>query len=318
MIEINKPLIYISERLRLEQPWGKPIIRTIEPTNACMMNCIMCPRKNMKRKIEFMNLEFFKSIIDQAKWNKGMDFSQFGDPLCHPELDKMIEYCENKNIRTMIGINPNLLTENNVIKLLKAGISSMGISIDGLNDKQYKFYRGKNADYELAKKNIKNLLKIKNQMRSDVEIHIGVILNNDLKDNFDKFKKIWNEVGVKNIQPMGYKAFDGSVDEIFKYGKVYKKFKYQCSEPWVGVSVVASGKVVPCCYDYDEKCVLGDLKKQTLLEVWNGEPMRKLRKEFIEKNVKNRLCVNCVNRQEIDLKGILISKIRKKIWEMRK
>ncbi len=318
MIEINKPLNYISERLRLEQPLGKPIIRTIEPTNACMMNCVMCPRKFMKRKVEFMNLEFFESIIDQAKWNKGLDFSQFGDPLMHPQLDKMIEYCENKNIKTIIAINPNLLTEKNIIKILKAGISSIGISIDGLNDEQYKFYRGQNADYELAKKNVKSLLKIKKQMKSVVEIHISGILNNVLKGNFDKFKKIWNEVGVKNVQPVGYKAFDGSIKEIFKYGKIHKKFKYHCSEPWVGVSVVASGKVVPCCYDYDEKCILGDLKKQTLLEVWYGEPMRRLRKEFIEKNVKNILCVNCMNRQEINLGSIIFSKIRKRIWETRK
>jgi len=314
---MNKPLNYISEKLRLDKPLGKPIIRTIEPTNACMMTCRCCPRRYMKRKIEFMDLDFFKKIIDQAKWNTGMDFSQFGDPLMHPQLDKMIKYCEDRNIKTMLAVNPNLLTKKNNLSILKAGVSSIGISIDGLNDEQYKFYRGQNADYELAKENVRNLLEIKRQLNSDVEIHISGIMNETLKNSFEKFKKIWNDLGIVNVQQVGYKVFDGSNSELYQYGTPYKSSGAHCSESWVGFSVVASGKVVPCCFDYDEKVVLGDLKKQTLLEIWEGESMINLRREFKSGIITNPLCKNCPTKQEISLSKLAYGKLRRIIWGLK-
>jgi len=66
-----------------------------------------------------------------------------------------------------------------------------------------------------------------------------------------------------------------------------------CSVPWDQISVAWDGDVVPCCYDYDKKYVLGNVHKQPLNEIWNGERMRALRKEFISNDVSNPLCRNC-------------------------
>lgn len=44
----------------------------IEPTNACNLNCIMCARKKMYRKLGYLKLSDFKKIIDKfvnKKWH---------------------------------------------------------------------------------------------------------------------------------------------------------------------------------------------------------------------------------------------------------
>lgn len=38
------------------------------------------------------------------------------------------------------------------------------------------------------------------------------------------------------------------------------------------------GRVLPCCGAYSDKETLGDLTTQTLAEVWNGEPMKAVRR----------------------------------------
>lgn len=55
------------------------------------------------------------------------------------------------------------------------------------------------------------------------------------------------------------------------------KTKPQCIVPWVYLDVLPDGHVVPCCSNTLD---LGDLKKQSIGEIWNGEPIKKLRREM--------------------------------------
>ena len=59
------------------------------------------------------------------------------------------------------------------------------------------------------------------------------------------------------------------------------------------MSIAWDGDVVPCCFDYDKKIVLGNIENETLSEIWNGTKMHDLRREFITNHVCNSLCRNC-------------------------
>jgi radical SAM protein with 4Fe4S-binding SPASM domain len=58
--------------------------------------------------------------------------------------------------------------------------------------------------------------------------------------------------------------------------------------------VLWDGRVVPCCYDYDGKYVLGDLRQNTLAEIFNEAPMRELRRALREGRAEDvSLCRTC-------------------------
>ena len=57
--------------------------------------------------------------------------------------------------------------------------------------------------------------------------------------------------------------------------------------------VTWDGRVVPCCFDFDAKVVLGDLKTQTMEEIWNGPAYIELRKAELEGRNRSELCANC-------------------------
>jgi radical SAM protein with 4Fe4S-binding SPASM domain len=68
-----------------------------------------------------------------------------------------------------------------------------------------------------------------------------------------------------------------------------------CSEPWVGCTILADGTVVPCCNDYAAKLQLGDLKTQSLREIWNGPQMTQLRRRFTgeKPDLAGTICAEC-------------------------
>ena len=57
--------------------------------------------------------------------------------------------------------------------------------------------------------------------------------------------------------------------------------KQYCEYPWTSLSVMADGSVVPCTQDYDVEMVLGNVREQTLEEIWNGEKYREFRRMHI-------------------------------------
>ncbi len=315
-VNLNKALNAFSNYLKLEKSLGNPYIKVLEPTNACMMNCIMCPHNKMTRKIDYMNLNLFKKIIDQAKWNKTLDFSHFGDPLIHPQIDKMIEYANKKGIKTHIYANPNLLSEEMCIKLIGAQLHLLNTTIDGIDDKTYKYFRGPNADFKKAVKNINTLLRLKKEKKSDMKIIVTMILMEKNKNDVETFKKIWDKEGIDRVDVKKFVTFDGSDKEIFNQAKKSEQKKFglgegHCADPWMGFVVTASGKVVPCCLDYDEKYVLGDLNKESLKDIWTGKRMKILRRHFNNNTTdKIPLCKTCMERRKIEIFERIKSKIR--------
>ena len=65
-----------------------------------------------------------------------------------------------------------------------------------------------------------------------------------------------------------------------------------CILPWVHMYVGAPGDVKLCClHNYDEPD-LGNLKNNTLEEIWNGVPYTKIRQDFLDGVVRAE-CVTC-------------------------
>lgn len=58
-----------------------------------------------------------------------------------------------------------------------------------------------------------------------------------------------------------------------------KKF---CYYPFTQMLLQPTGVISPCCWN--QKIVLGESSKKSLKEIWNDEPARKLRREFLEGN----------------------------------
>jgi len=289
-----------------EKCLGYPPIIALEPTNACMMKCIMCPRQYMKRKVGFMDFELFKKIIDQTKgYTNLISLELFGDSLLHPKIEQMFDYLSKKGIVSQISTNATSLSNKVIEKVLNSRLDILLIALDGIDDKTYKKYRGEYADYKKAVIQINNLLKRKIEgKRKKPFIDIRMLGLPGLQEHFDMFKKQWEKPGIDKISTNTFHTFGGSVKEIDVSKIKSSKWVYHgvCYKPWEGLHIMWDGRVVPCCFDYDGKVILGDLNKETLEEIWNGKKMQELRKQFLIKNLKlNPLCASCGERKHMEL-----------------
>jgi MoaA/NifB/PqqE/SkfB family radical SAM enzyme len=71
----------------------------------------------------------------------------------------------------------------------------------------------------------------------------------------------------------------GNKNESEQKGKQQRR--HPCHALWFAPSINWDGLVSFCCFDWDEQGVIGDLKKQTLGEVWRSETLKRYREKHL-------------------------------------
>ena len=71
-----------------------------------------------------------------------------------------------------------------------------------------------------------------------------------------------------------------------------------CAVPWMHLNFEPNGKVVPCCLTSAHDYFAGDLKTQSIDEIWNSDNMKSLRKDMIN-GVEPKVCDKCFNREKV-------------------
>lgn len=78
--------------------------------------------------------------------------------------------------------------------------------------------------------------------------------------------------------------------------KNYQKF-VKCFYPSQALAVDAEGKVILCCNDYHGEYQFGDLSTESLVDIWNKENFKKVRKETKKGNFNLDICKKCTGQQ---------------------
>lgn len=288
---------YIKKKYYLS---SVPRILNIEVTNKCNLQCAICPKKNSKEKLGFIDINFLEKIIKenkeilsgQAVW---LHFS--GEPLLHPDLPKIIKLLKENKIRTMLSTNAVLLSEEKSLDLLNAGLDYIVFSLDGYNKKTYEEVRI-GANFDEVKKNILNFLRIKKNNGFNTLTQVQFV---KLKTNIGEVKefiKEWKKTDVNHINVKSFHTRAGKVDNIEKFNlnpDVYTRIikRSPCFHLWETLIILWDGRVISCCQDLRGELVVGDLKKQTLLDIWNSRELQEIRKRQIEGDFSMNPCFSC-------------------------
>ena len=79
-----------------------------------------------------------------------------------------------------------------------------------------------------------------------------------------------------------------------------EKIKSPCFEMYRRIQVLSDGRVGVCvCRDVEAEIVIGDIKKNTVNEIWNGELLKKYRSNW-KKGVLPDVCKSCNRYQPIN------------------
>lgn len=255
----------------------KVISANIELTNDCNLSCAMCPvgNKTMKRKTSYMREELFKKVIDQ---NPTLDFIlifQWGESLLHKNLAEYIRYAVRRGIRVFLTTNGTLLNVETDRRLIETGLERVTFSVDG-REETYESIRG--FSYQQLRRNIEELKKVRDEMKSPLQIDISMVMYEKTETDIAAFKSEWQGIADR-------------LQLIPRFTQTTRRTP--CRELWRGtLTVLADGTVVPCCADYDAECSVGDISRQALAEIWNGEKIQRLRKAHGKKKFYG-ICSTC-------------------------
>ncbi|MBM3251196.1 MAG: radical SAM protein [Candidatus Omnitrophica bacterium] len=272
-----------------------PEIR-FEVTNMCNAKCIMCPREKMKRRQGVLDLGLYKRILGEAIAGgaKQVSLENYGESFLDPYIFKRAEYAKSRGLEVYTITNGSLFNQENCRKALDL-FDKIRISMYAVTKQTYEImHRG--LVFEEVKANVTRLFQMRQRHHSDLKIEMYFLLMQENRREMDSFLKEYQNLAdaISVWKPHNWGD-----------GRAYRKLvgaKSSCNRPFVGpVQVQWDGLVVPCCFDYDSRIVLGDLNKETLHDVLDSERYNELRQAHRKGNFfKFPFCNACdqLHKQE--------------------
>lgn len=310
----------------------KPIIYNIETTNRCNMRCKMCPRTTMMtRKIEDIDKETFVRVIDQIHphsekdWNnwkayceekygireddeasenhfflyvisKVIQLHGYGDPLLDKHMHEYVKLLNQRGFSSYFSCNPANINFELTFKMLDAGLDYIKYSIESVDDAVHKTIRGEMSNFTESFENIKKILDYKHAHNLNTTIVITMLdLNRtNQKEDYDKlldaFKDLDVYIYLKSEDCQWYrKDFHGT--KSIHWSEI-------CKHPWMTMTIKSNGEAAMCMEDFNNAIVLGDVHKNTLQEIWEGEPYKEFRMQHLT------VCKGIKCNEECDMKLI--------------
>lgn len=258
-----------------------PFLDQVELTNRCPMSCGFCPRGRrgeMTRPKGLMERATFSRVVAEAnpsqRFHRLVELHHLGESLLHPDLPRFVREATVARIPTELSANPSLLEPALAAELVRAGLRRLVLSLDGMDDETTTAIRGKAARYSTAERNIDALLELSARSPSPPQVVVQMLELHRNEGQRERFVARFGGTGLPFVQAY-VKHLEGDDPDLGR--PTSPPLRLFCAYPWRSVVVLWDGRVVPCCRDADAALVLGDLKTQSLAEIWRGEAAEALR-----------------------------------------
>jgi MoaA/NifB/PqqE/SkfB family radical SAM enzyme len=306
-----KPRINLENRTRLEEviPLSTPMILFVDPASTCNFKCTFCPtgdRKLIKETGRWqgqMDFSLYKKIIDDLrefdKPLKVLRLYKEGEPFLNNRLADMIRYARESGVVKYIDTTTNgyLLEPERVKPMLDAGLDRINISVDGMSDEQFLEFTRVKVDFDKYVENIRKLYEIKGDCEVCVKITGDFLSEEDKARFYDTFGNYADRIFIENVAPC-WPEYD--VAEILNVD-ITKGIYDQpigdvdiCPYIFYSISINSDGSASLCFLDWARKLLIGDLRKESLKEIWEGEKLFQHQIAHLRgKRKDNAVCGQC-------------------------
>ncbi len=304
----------------------------ISPTNYCNFNCIMCSTSRTKCKKGYLEWNIFKKTIIELKDIQTQKETKFcelhfyleGEPFLNKNYLNMLDYIDQslENVKVIISTNGSLLTNKIIDKILtlRKNYYIYLISIDASNYELYTKIKPV-SNYWLVEENVKYFLKKKkteNIKNPYVVLQFIVMsVNEDDRPNFYwKWESLMGpyikasfclydeNILKENLAHIYWKRYYSKNNPFNKKDDLYtSNYGPEFPSPWIPKICVWlwkklvigwDGDIKLCCFFPEFTEVIGNIKEDSLKQVFEEGKMNIFRGYFLNKQVeKIPICNNC-------------------------
>lgn len=294
---------FISERKPLQEllPLDQPLGLYIDSCDVCNFKCDFCFQKYRNIAGCVLDKKLFNKIINDMKEFeqvfKIVHLYNFGEPLINKDIAVFVKALKKNKLAEVVQITTNgsLLTEQMSRELVDAGLDGITFSIYGLDDEAYMEFTSTQVSFDRLVDNIRFFYSVRGRCKVHVKI-VGNYFDEAQKKEFlNLFEDIADTYYIDNAAnswPDLTTVKDTGDKHI--YGILEAGVERICPQPFYQMIIHSDGMVSPCCVDYDKKVIMGDVRKESLKEIWNGQRYRELRKKLLLGNLDGEIrCKNC-------------------------
>jgi len=304
---------------------SRPVTYEVDMTNICNNRCPFCfGFYNREKSRHRLSKKLALRIMDEIKGfgGRGVTFTGGGEPLCHPAALEVAEYAHKLGLD--VGFITNgLLLSRKAAEAVVNSVQWIRISMDAGSKEVYRRTHGLDGNaFEKILGNIENLISLKKSARPDITVGLGYLTPPPEKEDMKNFVLLGKKLGADYVQfrpvlrRFGEKRIDFDTRDTIEairalhldysdknFRVLFSQHKYEalsnghivrpydvCHGHNFATVIAADARMYLCCHTRGlEKYCLGDLRKNSLEEIWGSEK-RKEAYERIDFNDCPYLC----------------------------
>jgi len=267
----------------------------LETTNVCNADCVFCPYSIMQRPKGTMDLGLYRKIIDEAATVaviEKLTLTGLGETLLDRHLVERIRYARRvlpRGVSIDLYTNGTLLRPKMTDALVDAGLDVLYVSLNAATaEKRREIMQLDDFDqvvgytkYAIAAFDAKAANEGLSAARTTRRVIVKGIASKDLMEvgeheQFqDQWQGDWDKGGAAYLHLEGNWA--GSVG-----AKMRTRPRSACGRALSQIMVLWTGQVSLCCFDAEGAVILGDLRTQTLREIYGGPKALGIREAHME------------------------------------
>jgi radical SAM protein with 4Fe4S-binding SPASM domain len=280
----------------MKKPSKSPKALEIQTATYCNSMCVICPYREIKNEIShgIMDMGLFSKIIDQAEDDAMIIPYLNNEPFLDPFFIERLSYINKKKPKAKIEISTNLsLVTNDVRDKMKGiRIHELRLSVFGFTERSHgKIMPG--ISWIKVKKNLLALAKDKDFRKSVDHIGIVVIRYPGVREDDIALADEFCQKNGMDLNVWGFLDRGGNVSAYKNNIKKENVFGCEQNRPLERMHIRHDGKVILCSMDWRSENILGDLNKDTINRIWNGDLYKKIRRSIYENNKPPLLCTKC-------------------------
>ena len=279
-----------------------PMFLQIEPNYKCNYKCPMCTQGDPKLIEKFgyqggLTTEDIKKILDEAKLYNCPSVAMYGDnePFLIKNITDWFAMARDAGFLDIMAIsNGSVMTESLAERILDSGLTRLRFSIDAVTPEVYAQIRigGK---FKRTMRNIEMFLNARARRGSKLpQVGVNFVKMSINQHELEPFMKRWEDV-VDFIVVQDFMKPD--IDQDYQELDIANRpsvDNFRCTQPWQRLYIRGNGDVTVCCAQFNSYLVIGNIKNDSLYELWNSKKMKDFRLMHKEgRYYENPVCLKC-------------------------
>lgn len=317
--------LYAQDRHLLHEvvPLDTPYSINIEPTSFCNMRCIYCLHSlphsdiiktgyNNNYAGGYMSDNTYNRLLEQLQEFPqkiaSVTFGGVGEPLLHHKLPNMIRALRDANVTKRINVITNgvALTHQLSQDLINAGLSSIKISLQGMDPESYKKVSSYNIDFNLFLDELAFLYQNKGACTigikiPDISLYAPESSAQERAQQEEKYQQLFKDkcdkLGIERIVPcfsaVDYSKIEGLSGHSSRY-QIPEREVAVCSQIFYRMNIMQNGCVTLCTMLGLHKPEMS-IFQNTLKNIWNSTTRKQLLLKQLHSTYDSELelCKNC-------------------------